>query len=483
MYRTVLCFRYVMSRFLTLVATLAVLLGVGTLIVVMAVMGGFVKEVRQACRGGLSDVIIMSDITGFPYYDEFIAEIKTHPNVDEATPVVWLYGLARIKPRGYAGTVTKPCMIYGVRPDAISAVSKFREYLRRQKASERPTFELPEKDAERLRTLGVKTYPGCIPGDELVSYYQRAAPGQTDSSGGEEDDGTPKAGPVALTLPGDKLVLTVLPISARGTFGTGGFGSTVSPTMRPYTVVDYYKSRLYELDSKSIFIPFEEAQILGELGDPTGGNPEDPPRALEIRVLLKDYAEAHATLAELETMWNEFRRGRLPLLGKQMSFMTWEEQKATLLGVVNMERALMIILLGLILIVAGFLIGAVLTMIVKEKTRDIGIMKSLGASNFGVAQIFLYYGALVSGVGALLGLVAGKVFIHYIDGIEAFASSRLGFKVFPREAYYFDKIPRYEDPMLMALVVVGAVAWAVLCSTVAAYRALRLQPVEALRYE
>jgi len=282
--------------------------------------------------------------------------------------------------------------------------------------------------------------------------------------------------------PGAKAVLTTFPIAASGLVATRGPGA-YAPTMRAYTVVDHYKSRLYEFDSKFIFIPFEEAQKLGELGDPTGENPDDPPRAHQIRIRLRDYGQARATIDDLEEQWVRFRAARPVLFGSLVTFQTWEQRQAMILGMVEVQRTLMIILLGLIVVVAGFLIGAILTMIVKEKTRDIGILKSLGASDLGAAQIFLWYAGLVSGVGALAGLAGGKIFIFYIDGIEQFVSRHLGFDVFPRELYYFDRIPRYEDPLYTAVVVVGAILWAVLCSGAAAWRAARLQPVEALRYE
>jgi len=148
-----------------------------------------------------------------------------------------------------------------------------------------------------------------------------------------------------------------------------------------------------------------------------------------------------------------------------------------------MERTLMVMVVGLVVLVAAFLIGAMLSMIVKEKTRDIGILKSLGASNFGVAQIFLLYGLIVSTAGALLGLAAGLVFTDNIDAIERWLSAMLDREIFARGVYYFDGIPTHVDQFHTAAVVIGAILMAVLCSAVAAYRAARLQPVEALRYE
>lgn len=487
MYRLVLCYRYVMSRFLTLVATLAVLLAVGVLIVVMAVMGGFTREVRSALRGGLSDVIITGDVTGLPYYDEFIAEIKKHPNVAEATPVIQLFGLVRIQPEGY-GAITKPCFIFGVRPGPLArVVSRFDEYLERQKEfpDREPTFALPADIAAEMKAQEVPIYAGCIPGSDLVSYMVREdeeavrknLPTSTD------DGGVPRPEIMRLAKVGSKLVITTLPVTSRGTIGREGMGAAVNTVARSYTVVDHYKSRLFEFDSRYLFIPFDEAQKLGELGDTSGTDPDDPPRAHQVLVSLKDYGQARETVEDLRAVWRSFASRRVLLWNKDVMIHTWEEEKATVLSVYQMQFGITVILLCMVMLVAGFLIGAVLTMIVKEKTRDIGILKCLGASNFGVAQIFLSYAVMVSSVGALLGLAVGKLFIFKIDAIEVFVSRTLGIDVFPRQVYIFDHIPRYEDPWLQGMVVLGAILWAVLCSIIAAWRASRLQPVEALRYE
>ncbi len=478
MYRTVLCFRYLMSRFLTLVATGGVFLGVGALVVTVAVMSGFVKGAREACRGGLADVIVDSDITGFPHYDELADEIEKHPNVAATTPVVHLFGMVRITPDPATGydtdsVVSRPCALYGVRPAEFAKVGKFSAYLQQQAGAERPSFEVPRWVAERVELRGDRVRAGCVPGIELVSYHP---PKHVGSAERKEPDS------VVLAGRGAKLVVTTFPISATGTLAHG-VGGAIRPTMRAFTVVDHYKSRLWEFDNRHMFVPFEEAQKLGELGDPEGSDPANPPRAHQIRVRLHDYDEAAQTVADLKGLVDRFRARHPRLLRKLLSVLTWEERQVTILSTVEMQRALMIILLGLVVVVAGFLIGAILVMIVKEKTRDIGILKSLGAPSHGVAQIFIYYGGTVGVVGALLGLAGGKIFLHYIDRIEVWVSDLLGVSVFPREVYYFEEIPVYEDPAYIAVIVVGAIAWAVLCSTVAAYRAARVQPVEALRYE
>ncbi len=529
MYSIILCLQYLLRRRLTILSTIGVLLGVGTLVVTLAVMSGFLKEIRKASRGGLSDVIIESDIAGFPYYDELADEIRKHPNVVDATPVVQLFGLARISAdphTRYAGAVTsRVSVIIGVRPDEFARVSQFTDFVTTPTDTSPetgqplpPDFEVDdevvlrmyrrlqpyllvsrmsddellmlfrsslrlsddlERDAliDRMRQwieeehLGGDSPVGCIPGIELVSYDPPEVSQQVD----------PNSEKLLLADIGSEIVLTTLPITSSGDLDT--MGRNVSPQMGAYTIVNHFKSRLYEFDQKNIYIPFTEAQRLGRLGEtPTELGTMAPARASQLLIRLKDYGQARESISEFRQIYAQLRPGD-PYKHRFLTFSTWEEKQAMILGVVQMQRNLMIILLGLIILVAGFLIGATLSMIVKEKTRDIGIMKSLGASDTGVAGIFLLYGFIIGAVGSVLGLVAGLVFVARIDRIADFLSSLLGYPVFPPQAYGFDRIPRDVDPVANATVVIGAILVAVCCSAVAAWRASRMQPVEALRYE
>jgi lipoprotein-releasing system permease protein len=133
--------------------------------------------------------------------------------------------------------------------------------------------------------------------------------------------------------------------------------------------------------------------------------------------------------------------------------------------------------------VAGFGILAIFSMIVVEKTRDIGILKALGASNGGVLKIFLGYGLLLGVVGAAFGSGLGLTLTTYINEVERFLTHITGRELFPRDVYYFKEIPTHIQPSAVLLVNAGAIAIAVLFSILPALRAALLHPVRALRYE
>ena len=162
---------------------------------------------------------------------------------------------------------------------------------------------------------------------------------------------------------------------------------------------------------------------------------------------------------------------------------TWRDRQGPLLAAVDMETTILNILLFLIIAVAGFGILAIFLMIVIEKTRDIGILKSLGASKTGVMGIFLGYGLSLGIVGSGVGTVLGLLFVKHINEIADLLGAMTGRPVFDPSVYYFYKIPATVDPWTVSWIVGGALVIAVLASVLPAMRAATMHPVEALRYE
>jgi lipoprotein-releasing system permease protein len=153
------------------------------------------------------------------------------------------------------------------------------------------------------------------------------------------------------------------------------------------------------------------------------------------------------------------------------------------LGAVEKEKALVTFLFAMISIVAIFLIFCIFYMIVVEKTKDIGIVKSVGASSAGVAGIFLGYGLAIGIVGAGLGLLVAYVIVKNINEIHTFLGERLGLVMWNPEVYAFDIIPNTMDPTEVFWIMVIAVISSVLGALVPAIRAAQMEPVEALRWE
>ena len=162
---------------------------------------------------------------------------------------------------------------------------------------------------------------------------------------------------------------------------------------------------------------------------------------------------------------------------------TWEQQKDYFLRAVENERFLMALMLSLVMVVAGFTVYALLSMMVLEKRRDIGILCALGATPGGIMSVFVLIGFWQALFGALIGAVLGVWGALKVDALEQWLSRTMGFQIFDRNVYYFDHIPAIVEPVWVAVIVLGAFVCTLVFAALPAIRAARMNPIDALRYE
>ncbi len=238
-----------------------------------------------------------------------------------------------------------------------------------------------------------------------------------------------------------------------------------------FTVVDFYESKMSEYDATFAFCPLSKLQELRGMVDRLSGTAAVTTIQLKLR--------EGASLVEAR----DRLRAQFPVATYRYRIDSWKDMQGPLLAAVQWETAILNILLFLIIGVAGFGIFATFFMIVVEKTKDIGILKSLGAPSRGIMSIFLSYGFALGTVGASVGMVLGVLFVWNINKIAALIERVTGHEVFDPTVYYFQEIPTILSPLTIAWIVFGAMVIAVLASVLPALRAARMHPVEALRYE
>jgi lipoprotein-releasing system permease protein len=324
--------------------------------------------------------------------------------------------------------------------------------------------------------------------DELApAWFDKPLPGVilgTDLCAERKQDGTYDR----FYYRGEMVQITFVPFTWSG--------KPVSATGMPSRVfryVDDSRTGVYDIDSMSVYIDYDIAQQLLNMHEQTLDEDEGggrlPPRTTQVQIKLRKGVNPYAARGQVEQIWNRIKLKYIgsdiaPALLDRVRVQTWEQKQAKFIAAVEKERMLVTILFAIISLVSAILVGCILYMIVNQKTRDIGIVKSVGATSLGIAQIFIAFGAAIGVVGGLFGCVLGTVFVWCINDIQdQLTKLNPSLQVWNAEVYAFDRIPNHVDPLTVIVIFFAAIGLAMLGSIIAAWRAARVWPVEALRYE
>lgn len=533
MYKLLLSSRYLRTRFIALASIISVTLGVATMIVVNSVMAGFSTQMKDRLHGILADIMLESHSSdGFEDPEEVMRLVEqiAGDHIVAMTPTVEIYGMMSFDWHGQQ--ITQPITLVGIVPEGKDLVSPLREYLMsRQTIKEdgevvrRPLVNVDaplnwdltdEAMAHRAEWLEWERIRVRIESGQSQPVYDES--GEAATGDGAEVPVNPFDFPAeaeqAATSPDQLFGPAVAaeettdpnaPLPARVYIGIGLVSfpyveketgktrtmmmlepgqdvkfTTVSvgtpePARFAATVSDVFKSGMSEYDSTLVFVNLAELQYARKmlLRRPQSDDEWKQGSVTSLQIKLRDYDEAGLVVQKL--------LANLP--PGEFQIRTWEQKQGPLLQAVEVESAILNVLLFLIIAVAGFGILAIFYMIVVEKTRDIGILKALGAGSGGVMSIFLSYGLALGIVGSGVGVILGLLFVRYINEIEDVLSWITGKKVFDETIYYFDSIPTVVQPGMVMWVAAGAMVIAVMASVLPARRAARLDPVQALRYE
>jgi lipoprotein-releasing system permease protein len=252
--------------------------------------------------------------------------------------------------------------------------------------------------------------------------------------------------------------MTITLIAARG--NVTPFGMT--PRIKTYRIAGTFEIGMSQYDSSFIFMPLDEAQLYFNMDDGVTGLEMMVADPDKIDDMIVPIAHAAGPYARVET---------------------WKDMESTFFDAIQVERNVMFLILTLIILVAALNIVSGLYMLVKDKSSDIAILRTMGATRGAILRIFMIAGISIGVIGTFLGFVIGVVFCANIESIRQFLSTLTGTTLFNPEIYFLSKMPAEMDPAEVTAVVVMALALAFLATLYPSWRAARLDPVEALRYE
>jgi len=406
-----LSLRYLRARrkegFISVIAGfsfLGILLGVATLIIVMAVMNGYRKELLDKILGLNGHLLVQPIDSPLTDFDVVAQRISRVEGVRLAAPIVEGQALAS-SPFSAAGVLVR-----GLRADDLTKLTSIASNIRQGSLD------------------GFDQGQGVLIGKRLADQ---------------------------LTLRAGDNVSLVAPRGAVTPMGT-------TPRIKTYKIAAVFEIGMSEYDSAFVFMPLSESQAyFNRAGDVTAIEvyTDNPDRVDRYRKLINDAA------------------------GRPVFLIDWRQRNATFFNALQVERNVMFLILTLIVLVAALNIVSGLIMLVKDKGSDIAIMRTMGATQGSIMRIFLITGASIGVVGTLTGFLLGVVVCLNIESIRQFLSWLTATELFSPELYFLSRLPADMDFAETTAVVVMAFTLSLLATLYPSWRAARLDPVEALRYE
>ncbi len=391
--------------FISGVSMLGIALGVAALIIVLSVMNGFQKEVRDRMLAVVSHIELVSPQgEGFANVTELMAQAQQHPEVVAAAPYVAQQALMA------RGEDMRGALVRGIQPALETQVSDF-------------TLQMPPEVRGALQPGSFNVVLG---GELAVSMGVRV---------------------------GDVITL----VAPGGQVTPAG----VMPRLKQLHVAGIFDSGHYEYDASLALLHIDDAQRIFRLEAPSG-----------VRLKIKDSQRARSVAADLAQQ-----------LGPDVVVRDWTRQNRTWFAAVQVEKRMMFIILTLIVAVAAFNLVTTLVMTVTDKRADIAILRTLGASPISIMAIFVVQGATVGVLGTLAGLGLGLSVAFNIDVIVPAIENLLGASFLPRDIYLISRMP--SDPQAADIwpIALISLALAFVATLYPSWRASRVNPAHALRYE
>jgi len=444
MYKIILAIRYLVKRRITYFAVAAVALCVFIVVVVMTVLTGLVSDFKQKNHSFVGDCVVGTEsLVGFAYYEDFIKILGKEDFIEGVSPVIKSYALISRK----GSEQNYGVEIMGIDPVKHSQTTGFSQTLHYHENDVSNVFK-PVKDPNCM---------GCVLGIDLAL--------ERDEQGRYTYGFSPAEADIALAI-------TCFPLTAKGALAkAGGLGLVNTKT---FCYSDTSQSGLARVDSSIIYLPFEQAQLLCGMAEPGK-------RINAIHIKFKKGVNLNAGCERVTSLWQQFKQKRADELLNTVTVQSWKSNRRAYIAAMEKEQAMMTALFGLVGITTVFIILVVFYMIISHKSKDIGILKSIGVSNANVIQLFLGFAFLVGLLGSVIGSVGGWRFLVHINQIENWLFNHFGFQLWDRSIYAIGDIPNQVELSVLIVIIFSAIVACLAGALIPTWQAAKLKPVEILQ--
>jgi len=453
MYEILLPIRYLFKRRVTCLAVIAVALSVFIVVVVMTVMNGLVREFKNKNHDLVGDCVVSTEsLVGFAYYQEFLEELRKQRFVYACSEVVKGFGL--LTQQGAEWNIGVE--ITGIKPGEYSRATGFAKTLYYYKNE-------PEK---AFLTNSSEKQVGCIIGIDM-------------KPGGRNSLGQYEHSPLA---PRFELIVSSLPLTAKGALANADIDIVNTKT---FSYIDDSHSGIPKVDGKMVYLPFDYAQRLCGMAGATK-------RAGGIHIKFMEDISLQAGCGRVKQLWDSFYSRKqnelsttrdktyLNLLGN-VTVQSWKQYRRESIAPMEKEQTMLILLFAMLGIITVFVVSVVFYMIISHKSKDIGILKSIGVSCYGIVRVFFIFASLVGLAGSAIGLLGGYFFLLRINRLEDWLFEKFNWQLWDRTVYAIGEIPNKVDIEVLTIIVFSAILASLAGAVIPVLNAARRRPAEILQ--
>lgn len=448
MYKFLLAIRYLLRRRITLLAVMAVTLCVFMVVVVMTVMIGLVDDFTSKNHEFFSDCIISTDsLVGFAYYEEFITQLDEQDFVAAAAPVLKSVAMLTV-PSSDKNWIIE---VMGIDVARHIKATNFGKTIHYHSKDPQNVFT-PSYDPEK---------PGCVVGIEKLKLERISRTGEYYHP----------SSPMEM-----QMEINCFPLTAGGGLAKKGMDIVNSST---FYYSDDCHSGIVRLDEDMVYLPLDTVQKLCVEGNEK--------RVTAIFIKFTDGQDLDSATNKVKVLWADFvasKEGdRYAGLLEAVNVQRWYDYRRNTIAPMQKEQTMMALLFVMLGIITVFIILVVFYMIISHKSKDIGILKSIGVSPADIIQIFLMFAGMIGVIGSAIGTVAGCAVLINANVIEDWVFEKFGREVWDRNIYAIGEIPNNIEINVIVTIVVSAIFACLIGALIPGIQAARRRPAEILQVD